>query len=51
LGILDEADFSVLPVQQTVQKKQIIDALLFRHDQTTAEATYVRGRLLRHHAQ
>jgi guanine deaminase len=50
LGIIDEADFSVLPIQQATQKKHIIDALLFRHDQTTVAATYVRGRLLRKHA-
>ena len=43
LNILDEADFSVFCVDHKQTKKEIIDALLFRHDKVKATATYVRG--------
>lgn len=46
LGILEEADFSVFNIAQKTTKKEIIDALLFRHDNTQAVATYVRGQKL-----
>jgi len=47
LSIMDEADFSVVSVPPGASKKSVIDAILFRHDQCTAIATYVRGQQLR----
>lgn len=45
-GILNQADFSVFPISHQRTKKEIIDALLFRHDHTHATATYVAGNKL-----
>ena len=47
LGIMDEADFSVLSVPEVIDKKSIIDSILFQHDNNRAVATYVRGKKLR----
>ena len=46
LQIMNEADFSVFHIDQKQTKKEIIDALLFRHDKVKATATYVRGQKL-----
>ena len=47
IGIDKEADFSVFPIPNHNNKKDIIDALLFQHDNRNALATYVRGKKLR----
>ena len=44
LRIMNEADFSVFQIDQKQTKKEIIDALLFRHDKVKATATYVCGK-------
>ena len=46
LNIIEQADFSVFPLSHQKTKKEIIDALLFRHDNTHATATYVAGNKL-----
>ena len=43
LTLMKEADFSVFQIDHKQTKKEIIDALLFRHDKIKAAAVYVRG--------
>jgi len=47
LSIMDEADFTVFSVPKGIDKKSIIDSILFQHDNNQAVATYVRGKKLR----